>query len=54
MVGYHAGHGYGHGEPSVAWLLLVPVLTVYLVPPPALGTDRIDRGGSRVIEPISP
>lgn len=50
----HAGHGHGHGEPRVAWLLLVPVLAVYLVPPPALGADSIARGGSRVTEPISP
>lgn len=53
-VGGHAGHGHGHGEPRVAWLLLIPVLAVYLVPPPALGADSIDRGGSRVTEPISP
>jgi hypothetical protein len=49
------GHGaHGHGEPRVAWLLLVPVLAVYLVPPPALGADSIARGGSRVTEPVSP
>ncbi|WP_380167710.1 DUF1980 domain-containing protein [Jannaschia sp. R86511] len=54
VVGGHVGHGHGHGEPRVAWLLLVPVLAVYLVPPPALGADSIDRGGSRVTEPISP
>ena len=53
-LGGHAGHGHGHGEPRVAWLLLIPVLAVYLVPPPALGADSIDRGGSRVAEPISP
>lgn len=50
----HAGHGHGHGEPRVAWLLLVPVLAVYLVPPPALGADSVSRGGSRVSEPVSP
>lgn len=53
-AGAHAGHGHGHGEPRVAWLLLIPVLAVYLVPPPALGADSIARGGSRVTEPISP
>lgn len=52
-----AGGGHGghlHGEPRVAWLLLVPVLAVYLVPPPALGADSVARGGSRVTEPVSP
>jgi hypothetical protein len=49
-----AGGGHGHGEPRVAWLLLVPVLAVYVVPPPALGADSIDRSSSRVAEPISP
>lgn len=51
--GGHAGHA-GHAEPRVAWLLLVPVLAVYLVPPPALGADSVARGGSRVTEPVSP
>jgi hypothetical protein len=50
----HVGHGHGHGEPRVAWLLLVPVLAVYLVPPPALGADSVARGGTRVTEPVSP
>ncbi|WP_336923602.1 DUF1980 domain-containing protein [Aquipuribacter sp. SD81] len=50
----HAGHGHGHGEPRVAWLLLVPVLAVYVVPPPALGADSIDRSSARVAEPLSP
>ena len=29
----HGGHG-----PRVAWLLLLPVLTIFLVAPPALGS----------------
>lgn len=49
-----AGGGHGHGEPRVAWLLLVPVLAVTVVPPPALGADSIDRSSSRVSEPLSP
>lgn len=45
--------GSGHGEPRVAWLLLVPVLAVYLVPPPPLGADSIARDASRVTAPES-
>lgn len=52
--GHDDGHGHGHGEPRVAWLLIIPVLAIYVVPPPALGADSIDRGGSRVTAPISP
>ncbi|MFC7327284.1 TIGR03943 family putative permease subunit [Marinactinospora rubrisoli] len=39
----HAGHaaaghdGHGHGAPRVAWLLLLPVIAVFVVSPPALG-----------------
>jgi uncharacterized repeat protein (TIGR03943 family) len=36
------GHGHG-GEPRVGWLLLVPVLAIFLVAPPALGADAAAR-----------
>jgi len=43
------GHdGTGHHETGrVAWLLLLPVLTVLLVSPPALGSDAVDLAGGR-------
>lgn len=37
----HDGH---HGEP-LAWLLLLPVLVIALVVPPALGADSVARAG---------
>ncbi|MEV4146481.1 TIGR03943 family protein [Amycolatopsis sp. NPDC049691] len=41
----HAGHS--HSARS-AWLLLVPVLAVFLVAPPALGADSVIRTEARV------
>jgi uncharacterized repeat protein (TIGR03943 family) len=39
----HAGHT--HGSRS-AWLLMLPVLAVFLVAPPALGADSVQRSGT--------
>lgn len=39
------GHGH-HGEPKVAWLLLLPVLGLLLVGPPALGSYAANRSGT--------
>jgi len=39
------GHGH-HGEPRVAWLLLLPVLGLLLVGPPALGSYAANRSGT--------
>jgi uncharacterized repeat protein (TIGR03943 family) len=36
-------HSHGTGT---AWLLALPVLTIALVPPPALGADAVARAGS--------
>lgn len=43
----------GHGCPRVAWLLLLPVLGVFLVAPPALGAYAATRGGARHPPPVS-
>ena len=41
-----AGHE-GHRHSSIsAWLLLLPVLAVFLVAPPALGADSVQRAGN--------
>jgi uncharacterized repeat protein (TIGR03943 family) len=49
--GGHEGHesheGHAHSA-RPAWLLLVPVLAVFLVAPPALGADSVIRTESRV------
>ncbi len=42
-----AGHSHSHSARS-AWLLLVPVLAVFLVAPPALGADSVIRTEARV------
>ncbi len=43
----HDGHG-GHSHSArPAWLLLVPVLAVFLVAPPALGADSVIRTEAR-------
>jgi uncharacterized repeat protein (TIGR03943 family) len=38
-----SGPGHAHGLPAVAWLILLPVMAIYLVPPPALGADAVLR-----------
>jgi uncharacterized repeat protein (TIGR03943 family) len=40
------GYGHGHREPWVAWLLILPVLALLLVAPPALGSYTAGRAGS--------
>lgn len=37
------GHGHGTAAPRMAWLLLLPVLCIALVGPPALGSFSADR-----------
>jgi uncharacterized repeat protein (TIGR03943 family) len=38
------GHGEGHAHSArSAWLLVLPVLAVFLVGPPALGADSVER-----------
>jgi uncharacterized repeat protein (TIGR03943 family) len=43
-----AGHddGHGHHEPRVGWLLIVPVLGLLLVAPPALGSYAAGQAGT--------
>jgi uncharacterized repeat protein (TIGR03943 family) len=38
-------------EPGVSWLLLVPVLALALLAPPALGADAATRAGTALTEP---
>lgn len=48
----HAGHDHTHG-PRVAWLLCLPVLTIFLVAPPALGSYAAGRAGDTVAKPVT-
>jgi uncharacterized repeat protein (TIGR03943 family) len=51
----HDDHGHGHGghEPRVGWLLILPVLGLLLVAPPALGSYAAGQSGSVVAAPAS-
>lgn len=40
------GHSHSHGGPWVAWLLILPVLAIFLVAPPALGSYSASRSGA--------
>ena len=42
----HDHGGGGHHEPRVGWLLILPVLGLLLVAPPALGSDAAGRTGT--------
>jgi uncharacterized repeat protein (TIGR03943 family) len=44
----HGGHVHDHGTRS-PWLLLLPVLAIFLVAPPALGADKVARYGDRTV-----
>ena len=47
----HDGHGHGHHEPRVGWLLILPVLGLLLVVPPALGAYSAAQAGSVLTAP---
>jgi uncharacterized repeat protein (TIGR03943 family) len=47
------GHGHGHHEPRVGWLLILPVLGLLLVTPPALGSFAAGKAGSVSAAPAS-
>ena len=40
------GHGHAHREPRVGWLLILPVLGLLLIAPPALGSYAAGQAGS--------
>jgi uncharacterized repeat protein (TIGR03943 family) len=42
-----------HGTPGVAWLLVLPMLLVLVVPPPALGAYTAGRAGAPVPAPVA-
>ncbi|MEU4624591.1 TIGR03943 family protein [Actinoplanes sp. NPDC023801] len=39
-------HGHGHHEPRVGWFLILPVLALLLVAPPALGSYTAGQSGT--------
>jgi uncharacterized repeat protein (TIGR03943 family) len=42
-------HGHSHGAARSAWMLLMPVLAIFLIAPPALGADSVNRAGGRTV-----
>jgi uncharacterized repeat protein (TIGR03943 family) len=44
------GHSHGHGGPRIAWLLFLPVITLFLVAPPALGAYSASRDTTNVVQ----
>ncbi|MCO8277956.1 TIGR03943 family protein [Actinoplanes sp. TRM 88003] len=46
------GHEHEHHGPGVGWLLILPVLGLLLVAPPALGSYAANQAGSVVAEPV--
>ncbi|WBB54523.1 TIGR03943 family protein [Verrucosispora sp. WMMD573] len=42
----HDGHGHAHHEPRIGWLLILPVLGLLLVAPPALGSYAAGQAGT--------
>ena len=46
------GHDHAHG-PAAAWLLVLPIMAIFLVAPPALGAYAASRGSSAIAKPES-
>ncbi|MFH8385687.1 TIGR03943 family putative permease subunit [Kitasatospora sp. NPDC018058] len=46
-----AHHGHGHGTPRTAWLLLLPVLAIYLLQPQALGAYTAQHSAGTATRP---
>ncbi len=47
------GHGHAHGgQRWVAWLLLAPIMVIFLVAPPALGAYTAAHRGGAVAKPV--
>ncbi|WP_330302664.1 MULTISPECIES: TIGR03943 family putative permease subunit [unclassified Streptomyces] len=45
-------HGHGHREPRISWLLVLPLLALILVAPPALGSYSAMRTGTALQAPF--
>ncbi|PBC65582.1 TIGR03943 family protein [Streptomyces sp. Tue6028] len=51
--GHADGHGHSHREPLVSWLLVLPLLALILVAPPALGSYSALRTGTALQKPLA-
>jgi uncharacterized repeat protein (TIGR03943 family) len=50
--GHDDGHGHAMREPRIAWLLVLPLLALIVVVPPALGSYAADRAGTSLPRPF--
>ncbi|MFC5753775.1 TIGR03943 family putative permease subunit [Actinomadura rugatobispora] len=50
----HGGHDHGGRGPRVAWLMCLPVLAIFIVAPPALGSYTASRDTGRQAQPPPP
>jgi uncharacterized repeat protein (TIGR03943 family) len=50
-VDAHDDHGHAHREPRISWLLVLPLLALILVAPPALGSYSAMRTGTALQQP---
>lgn len=50
---HRVGGGGDHHRVGGAWLLLLPILAIFLVAPPALGADSVLRAGNRTTPPAT-
>ncbi|MFJ7075676.1 TIGR03943 family putative permease subunit [Streptomyces sp. NPDC098781] len=48
-----AERAHSHPEPRVSWLLVLPLLALILVAPPALGSYSATRAGTALQEPLA-
>ncbi|QTD99930.1 TIGR03943 family putative permease subunit [Streptomyces cyanogenus] len=48
-----SGPGHAHPEPRVSWLLLLPLLALILIAPPALGSYSALRSGTALQKPYA-
>jgi uncharacterized repeat protein (TIGR03943 family) len=46
----HDAHGHVHPGSSAAWLLVLPVLAIFLIAPPALGAFTAERATAAVVD----
>ncbi|QNP71183.1 TIGR03943 family protein [Streptomyces roseirectus] len=44
--------GHSHREPRISWLLVLPLLALILIAPPALGSYTATRTGTALQEPV--
>lgn len=50
--GHGGGHGHDHSRaPGIAWMLLLPVLAVFVVAPPALGAYTVQTSADSAAPP---